>query len=102
MKRLFYLTIIAVILLLLLGCETPGTTEYVDEGNSEKYNIEKYYYDSNNYVIIATRKDSLEVTNVSWTESHGKHHETKFAIIDENDRPVKKIQFINTEKKIFC
>lgn len=93
MKRIIYFTIIAIILLLVLGCETPGTMKNIDEGNSEKYNIEKYYYDdAGNYIIIATRKDSLEVSSTTWKESHGKNNTvTKTVILDENDRPIKYI-----------
>lgn len=91
MKKIIYLTIIAIILLFLLGCsQTPGTTINPDQGNNEKYNIEKYYYTPNEYIIIATRKDSLPVINTSRVEHKHKASDIIHSVvIDENDRPVK-------------
>lgn len=90
-KRVIYFILAAVLLLLLVGCETPGTSTDPDKGNNEKYTFEKYYYDTgnNDYVIIATRKDSLPVMNISEPKSSGKSTIIQSYVIDENERPIK-------------
>jgi len=80
------------------SCTDAGTTENVDKGNHSKYNIERYFYEDGECVYIITRKDSLEVTNVNWTVSHGKTTEQVSAVIDENERPVKVINVYQYKK----
>ena len=88
----------AALLFAATSCQTPGTSYNADEGNHPKYNIEKYYYDSDSYIIIATRKDSLAVQNVSWLEHHGKTTRNQSAVIDDNERPVKEINVYQYQK----
>ena len=102
MKKLLIFTFAT---LLLISCETPGTTYNPDQGNHPKYNIEKYYYgeNSNEYVMIVTRKDSLPVTNVTWSVKSGKTHHNVSSVIDDNERPVKVINdslFVYRKKDI--
>lgn len=96
MKKTILLLIVT--LVGLMSCETPGTSYNADKGNHSKYNIEKYYYDSDSYIIIATRKDSLAVQNVSWRVQQGKTTRNQSAVIDENGKPEKEITVYQYQK----
>ena len=88
----------AALLFIVTSCTDAGTTGNIDKGNHPKYNIEQYFYKDGECVYIITRKDSLPVTNVTWTEQHGKTTTTYGSVIDDNERPVKEITVYQYQK----
>lgn len=100
------LILLVICVMMLLSCtKDPGTISKPDIGGHPKYNITKYQYgvNSNDYVMIVERKDSLPVTNVTWNVPSGKTTRNVSAVIDENECPTKimnKEMFVYEKKDI--
>ena len=80
MKKIVLFILVA---LTIVSCTDAGTVEKIDNGNSSKYNIERYYYKNGQSIIIAERKNDPNLRTVTYTTKSGKNNVTHTNLIDD-------------------